>query len=151
MWRMADYDLTRRPRRLRQTPAIREFVTETRLHPADFILPLFIADGIDAPREIPSMPGVYQHTPESLVEICREALDAGVKCVDLFGVPRDEDKDATGSVAVAEDGVLNRAIALLRKEFGDELIIMADTCLDEFTDHGHCGCLLYTSPSPRDS
>lgn len=141
MWRMADYDLTRRPRRLRQTPAIREFVTETRLHPADFILPLFIADGIDAPREIPSMPGVYQHTPESLVEICREALDAGVKCVDLFGVPRDEDKDATGSVAVADDGVLNRAIALLRKEFGDELIIMADTCLDEFTDHGHCGVL----------
>ena len=141
MWRMADYDLTRRPRRLRQTPAIREFVTETRLHPADFILPLFIADGIDAPREIPSMPGVYQHTPESLVEICREALDAGVKCVDLFGVPRDEDKDATGSVAVADDGVLNRAIALLRKEFGDDLIIMADTCLDEFTDHGHCGVL----------
>ena len=138
---MADYDLIRRPRRLRQTPAIREFVTETRLHPADFILPLFIADGIDAPREIPSMSGVYQHTPESLVEICREALDAGVKCVDLFGVPREEDKDATGSVAVAEDGVLNRAIALLRKEFGDELIIMADTCLDEFTDHGHCGVL----------
>ena len=142
MWRMADYDLTRRPRRLRQTPAIRDFVTETRLHPADFILPVFIADGIDAPREIPSMPGVYQHTEDSLVEICREALDAGVKCVDLFGVPREEDKDATGSVAVREDGVLNRAIALLRKEFGDELIIMTDTCLDEFTDHGHCGVLV---------
>ena len=76
MWRMADYDLTRRPRRLRQNPAIREFVAETRLHPADFILPLFFADGIDAPREIPSMPGVYQHTPESLVAICREALEA---------------------------------------------------------------------------
>lgn len=141
MWRMADYDLTRRPRRLRQNPAIREFVAETRLHPADFILPLFFADGIDAPREIPSMPGVYQHTPESLVAVCREALEAGVKCVDLFGVPREEDKDATGSVAVAEDGVLNRGIALLRKEFGNELIIMADTCLDEFTDHGHCGVL----------
>ena len=142
MWRMADYDLTRRPRRLRQTPAIRDFVTETRLNPADFILPVFIADGIDAPREIPSMPGVYQHTEDSLVEICREALDAGVKCVDLFGVPREEDKDATGSVAVREDGVLNRAIAVLRKEFGDELIIMTDTCLDEFTDHGHCGVLV---------
>lgn len=141
MWRMADYDLTRRPRRLRRNPAIREFVAETRLHPADFILPLFIADGIDAPREIPSMPGVHQHTEDSLKRICHEALDAGVKCVDLFGVPREEDKDATGSVAVAEDGILNRGIAALREEFGEDLLIMSDTCLDEFTDHGHCGVL----------
>ena len=136
-----DYGILRRPRRLRQNPQMRSFTAETRLDPADFILPLFVADGIDAPREIDSMPGVYQHTTDSLKKICHEALDAGVPCVDLFGVPRDEDKDATGSVAWAEDGVLNRSVAALREEFGDDLLIMADTCLDEFTDHGHCGAL----------
>lgn len=130
---------TRRPRRLRSTPAMREFVAETRLHASDLILPMFVADGIDQPREISSMPGVCQHTLESLVEAAREAADAGVLCVDLFGVPRAEDKDATGSVAVDPNGILNRAIAALRAEFGDSLLIMADTCLDEFTDHGHCG------------
>lgn len=139
MTRMAD--ITRRPRRLRQTEAIRELAAETRLHPAELILPLFVADGIDQKREITSMPGVYQHTPDSLKQICEEALEAGVKCVDLFGVPRDEDKDATGSVGINEDGVLNRNLAALREAFGNDLIIMADTCLDEFTDHGHCGVL----------
>ena len=141
MWRMADFELTRRPRRLRQNPALRTLTAETRLHPADFILPLFIADGLDAPREIPSMPGVYQHTEDSLKAICHEALDAGVKAIDLFGVPLEADKDATGSVGVAEDGILNRGIKALRDEFGDDLVIITDTCLDEFTDHGHCGVL----------
>ncbi len=131
----------RRPRRLRQNPAMRELVAETQLSPRDFILPMFVADGIDAPREISSMPGVYQHTEESLVQAVREAYEAGVRCVDLFGVPRDEDKDAQGSPAWDPEGVLNRALRLLRKEFGNDMLIMADTCLDEFTDHGHCGVL----------
>ncbi|WP_396167399.1 porphobilinogen synthase [Corynebacterium sp.] len=131
----------RRPRRLRQNPAMRELVAETQLSPRDFILPMFFADGIDAPREISSMPGVYQHTEESLVQAVREAFEAGVRCVDLFGVPRDEDKDAQGSPAWDPEGVLNRALRLLRKEFGNDMLIMADTCLDEFTDHGHCGVL----------
>lgn len=133
--------LVRRPRRLRQSAAFRELVAETTLQPADLILPMFIMDGIDKPQEITSMPGVYQHTLDSLKRAALEALDAGVKCVDLFGVPREEDKDATGSVAWDPEGILNRGIAELRQEFGDDLIVMADTCLDEFTSHGHCGML----------
>ena len=133
--------LVRRPRRLRQSAAFRELVAETTLQPADLILPMFIMDGIDKPQEITSMPGVYQHTLDSLKRAAHEALDAGVKCVDLFGVPREEDKDATGSVAWDPEGILNRGIAELRQEFGDDLIVMADTCLDEFTSHGHCGML----------
>lgn len=131
----------RRPRRLRQSPAMRELVAETHLHPSDFILPMFVADGISEKREISAMPGVYQHTIDSLKAAAHEALDAGVPCIDLFGVPLDEDKDATGSVAWQPDGILNRGIQALREEFGDDLLIMADTCLDEFTDHGHCGVL----------
>ena len=116
-------------------------VAETRLHSSDLIWPLFVREGIDAPQEITSMPGQYQHTIDSLKRTVEEALEAGVKSVDLFGVPRAEDKDATGSVAVRPDGILNRGINALREEFGDDLIVMADTCLDEFTDHGHCGVL----------
>lgn len=137
----SDYShaLIRRPRRLRANPAMRELVAETALRPADLILPMFFADGITEAREISSMPGVYQHTEDSLLHAAHEALDAGVRCVDLFGVPVDADKDFNGSQAWSETGVLNRALASLRKEFGDDLLIMADTCLDEFTDHGHCG------------
>ena len=130
--------IVRRPRRLRQTPALRNLVAETSLRPSDLILPMFVVDGLDAPRDIPSMPGVQQHTVDSLKRAAHEALDAGVTCVDLFGVPREEDKDATGSVAWDPQGILNVAIAELRQEFGDDLIVMADTCLDEFTSHGHC-------------
>lgn len=129
----------RRPRRLRQNPAMRELVSETALRPADLILPMFVADGLDQPRELSSMPGVYQHTTDSLLRAAHEALDAGVRCVDVFGVPRDEDKDATGSASADPEGVLNRALHALRAEFGEDLLIMADSCLDEFTDHGHCG------------
>lgn len=129
----------RRPRRLRQNPAIRELVSETTLRPADLILPVFIGDGLSEPREISSMPGVYQHTIDSLLRTAHEALDAGVRCIDAFGVPKDADKDATGSESWNPDGVLNRALGALRKEFGDDLLLMADSCLDEFTDHGHCG------------
>ena len=137
----SDYShaLIRRPRRLRANPAMRELVAETALRPADLILPMFFADGISEAREISSMPGVFQHTEDSLLRAAHEALDAGVRCVDLFGVPVDADKDFNGSQAWSETGVLNRALTSLRKEFGDDLLIMADTCLDEFTDHGHCG------------
>lgn len=131
----------RRPRRLRQNPAMRQIVAETQLSPRDLILPMFFADGIEQPKEISSMPGEYQHTEESLVQAVREAYEAGVRCVDLFGVPREEDKDAQGSPAWDPEGVLNRALRLLRKEFGNDILLMADTCLDEFTDHGHCGVL----------
>lgn len=138
---MARYEISRRPRRLRQTAAMRAFVAETSLSPSDFVLPMFVADGIDAPREVKSMPGVYQHTLDSLVQAVEEARSAGVLCVDLFGVPLEEHKDATGSQAWRDDGILNLAIARLRAEFGNDVLIMADTCLDEFTDHGHCGVL----------
>ncbi|MDU0479036.1 porphobilinogen synthase [Staphylococcus chromogenes] len=142
---MADIQHTpipmRRPRRLRTNPAMRAMVAETALRPADFILPMFIADGIESPREISSMPGVYQHTFTSLLEAIREARDLGIKCVDLFGVPAEADKDDEGSQAWAPEGILNRAIKAVRAEFGDDILVMADTCLDEFTTHGHCGVL----------
>ena len=131
----------RRPRSLRQNPAMRDLVAETQLSPRDLILPMFVADGIDQPKEISSMPGVYQHTEKSLIQAIREAQEAGVRCVDLFGVPREEDKDAQGYPAWDPEGVLNRALTRVRKEFGNDILIMADTCLDEFTDHGHCGVL----------
>lgn len=118
---------------------MRELVAETRLHPADLILPMFYAEGLDAPREITSMPGVYQHTLDSLKKTVQEALDAGIRSVDLFGVPLDANKDATGSESWNPEGVLNVALRELRAEFGNDIMIVADTCLDEFTDHGHCG------------
>lgn len=135
---MSIYPL-RRPRRLRQNAAFRDLVAETRLHTSDLILPMFIADGISEPNPIGSMPGVVQHTEDSLLRAVEEAADEGIRCIDLFGVPRDEDKDATGSVSLKEDGVLNKGVAAVRKRFGDDVLVMADTCLDEFTDHGHCG------------
>mgnify|MGYP001941563287 FL=1 len=116
---------------------MRELTAETHLHRSDLIYPMFVAEGIDSPQEISSMPGQYQHTLDSLVKAVEEAANAGVLCVDLFGVPTH--KDATGSQAWAEDGILNQGVARLRKEFGDDVLVMADTCLDEFTDHGHCG------------
>ena len=133
--------LTRRPRRLRSTPAIRRLVAETRVHPAQLILPVFVADGLAEPRAIGSMPDVVQHTIDSLRAEARSAATAGIGGIMLFGVPEADDKDAVGSAGYAPDGVLNRAIAAVRAEVGDELPVLADTCLDEFTDHGHCGVL----------
>ncbi|MGV8909950.1 MAG: porphobilinogen synthase [Propionicimonas sp.] len=133
--------LARRPRRLRSTPAIRRLVAETRLHPAQLILPVFVADGLTAPRAISSIPGAVQHTIDSLRAEANAAIAGGIGGIVLFGVPEADDKDATGSAAYAADGILNRAIAALRAEVGDDLPIIADTCLDEFTDHGHCGVL----------
>ncbi|ANY22360.1 MULTISPECIES: porphobilinogen synthase [Gordonia] len=128
-----------RPRRLRTTPAMRRLVAETSLEPRHLVLPMFVADGIDEPVPISSMPGVVQHTMDSLRGAAAEAVAAGVGGLMLFGVPRAEDKDATGSGADAEDGILNRALRTLADDLGDSTVLMADTCLDEFTDHGHCG------------
>ena len=130
---------TIRPRRLRSTPAMRALVRETHVDPAKLIWPVFVRDDIDEPREIDAMPGQYQHTIDSLRRAAAEAAEAGVGAIDLFGVP--SHRDAIGSQAWAEDGVLNRGLAAVRAEVGDALVVCADTCLDEFTDHGHCGLL----------
>jgi porphobilinogen synthase len=107
---------------------------------------MFVADGIDEPRDIASMPGVVQHTRDSLRRAAAHAVAAGVGGLMLFGVPREEDKDPSGSAGIAEDGILNVALRDLAKDLGDDTVLMADTCLDEFTDHGHCGVL---DPSGR--
>lgn len=130
---------TIRPRRLRTTPAMRALVRETHVDPAKLIWPVFVRDDIDEPREIAAMPGQYQHTIDSLRRAAAEAAEAGVGAIDLFGVPAR--RDAIGSQAWAEDGILNRGLAAVRAEVGDALVVCADTCLDEFTGHGHCGLL----------
>ncbi|WP_306363064.1 porphobilinogen synthase [Nocardia sp. CC227C] len=130
-----------RPRRLRRTPALRRLVAETTVEPRHLVLPMFVADGIDEPREISSMPGVYQHSMDSLRKAAVEAVTAGVGGLMLFGVPKPEDKDAAGSGASDPDGILNRGLRALVQEVGGSTVVMADTCLDEFTDHGHCGVL----------
>ncbi|WP_084143074.1 porphobilinogen synthase [Amycolatopsis taiwanensis] len=128
-----------RPRRLRTTTALRRLVSETTLRPRQLILPMFVAEGADAPRPISSMPGVVQHTRDSLRKAAVDAVRAGVGGLMIFGVP--QRRDAVGSGAVDENGILNVALRDLRAELGDETVLMADTCLDEFTDHGHCGVL----------
>jgi porphobilinogen synthase len=130
-----------RPRRLRSTPAMRRLVAQTSLEPRHLVLPMFVADGLTEPRAISSMPGVVQHTRDSLRQAAADAVAAGVGGLMLFGVPRDEDKDAVGSVGTDPDGILNVALRDLAKDLGDATVLMADTCLDEFTDHGHCGVL----------
>jgi len=128
-----------RPRRLRRTPALRRLVAETRLHPAGLVLPLFVLEGAEEPTPIESMPGVVQHSRASLRAAAREAVELGLGGVMLFGVPTT--RDATGSGASDPDGILNVGIADLRDEVGADIVVMADLCLDEFTDHGHCGVL----------
>ncbi|MFF5264160.1 porphobilinogen synthase [Actinomadura viridis] len=128
-----------RPRRLRRTPALRRMVAQTRLAPADLVLPMFVKEGIGEPKPIPSMPGVVQHTRESLRKAAHEAAEAGVGGLILFGVPAV--KDGTGSGADAPDGVVQTALRDLSADLGDAIVIMSDLCLDEFTDHGHCGIL----------
>jgi porphobilinogen synthase len=120
---------------------MRRLVAQTSLEPRHLVLPMFVADGIGEPQPIGSMPGVVQHTRDSLRKAAAEAVAAGVGGLMLFGVPRNEDKDATGSIGVAEDGILNVALRDLADDLGDATVLMADTCLDEFTDHGHCGVL----------
>lgn len=128
-----------RPRRLRRTPAMRRLTAETRLHPADLVLPLFVREGLSSPQPITSMPGVLQHTVDSLKAAVVEAAEQGVGGVMLFGVP--EQKDAIGSGATEENGILNLATRAVVAEVGDRLVVQTDLCLDEFTDHGHCGVL----------
>ncbi|MER8034638.1 porphobilinogen synthase [Streptomyces hydrogenans] len=130
-----------RPRRLRTTPAMRRMVAETRLDPADLILPAFVREGVSEPVPIGAMPGVVQHTRDTLRRAAVEALEAGVSGIMLFGVPEDAKKDALGTAGTDPDGILQLAIRDVRSEVGDELIVMSDLCLDEFTDHGHCGVL----------
>ncbi|WP_183095651.1 porphobilinogen synthase [Nocardioides stalactiti] len=128
-----------RPRRLRTTAAMRELVAATTLRPAQLVLPLFVREGLTEPKPISSMPGVVQHTRDTLRKAVVEAAEAGIRGVMLFGIP--EAKDAAGSGALDPDGILNLAIADVAAEVGDAVVVMADTCLDEFTDHGHCGVL----------
>jgi porphobilinogen synthase len=129
----------RRLRRLRRTPALRRLVAETRLSIDDVIAPLFVREGIDQPQPIASLPGVVQHTRESLRKEVAELAMLGVPGVILFGVPAH--KDAEGSQAWAPDGIVQVALRDLRDEVGDRMVLMADLCLDEYTDHGHCGVL----------
>jgi porphobilinogen synthase len=130
---------TERPRRLRQNRAVRALVAQTRLHPAELVLPVFILEGATEAQPITSMPGVVQHSLDSLVAVAHEAVAAGLGGLMLFGVPTT--RDATGSGADDPQGILNVALRRLRDAVGDDLVIMADLCLDEFTDHGHCGVL----------
>ncbi|MCW2773965.1 MAG: porphobilinogen synthase [Nocardioides sp.] len=130
---------TVRPRRLRTTPALRRMVSETSLEARQLVLPLFVREGLDEPQPISSMPGVVQHTRATLLEAVAEAADLGLGGVMLFGIP--EHKDATGSGAIDPSGILNLAITDVVAEVGDALTVMSDLCLDEFTDHGHCGVL----------
>jgi porphobilinogen synthase len=116
-------------------------VAQTSLESRHLVLPMFVADGIDEPRPISSMPGVVQHTRDSLRSAAAAAVDSGVGGLMLFGVPRAQDKDALGSSGTDPDGILNVALRDLTKDLGDATVLMADTCLDEFTDHGHCGVL----------
>jgi porphobilinogen synthase len=128
-----------RPRRLRVSPAMRRLVSETRLSPAELILPMFVKEGLTEPRPIASLPGIVQHSRESLRKAAVEAVQAGVGGIMLFGIPAG--KDATGSGGADPAGILNTAIRDVVREVGDSTVIMSDLCLDEFTSHGHCGLL----------
>jgi len=128
-----------RPRRLRRTAALRRLVAETRLSVDDLVAPLFVREGIDEPQPVASLPGVVQHTRASLRAEVSALRDLGVPAVILFGIP--EEKDAVGSEAWNPDGVVQVALRDLRDEVGDEMVLMADLCVDEYTDHGHCGVL----------
>ncbi|WP_166876588.1 porphobilinogen synthase [Salinibacterium sp. ZJ450] len=131
--------IVERPRRLRATAPLRRLVAETRLNPAELILPMFVREGIDAPVPISSMPGVVQHSLDSFKSALQDAASAGIGGVMLFGVP--VHKDAVGSGATDENGILNVATRAAVAEVGDALVVQTDLCLDEFTDHGHCGVL----------
>lgn len=128
-----------RQRRLRRTPALRRLAAQTRLAPADLVLPLFVKEGLDAPAPVGSMPGVVQHTRDSLRKAAHEAVDAGVGGMLLFGIPAV--KDGRGSGADDPAGILALAVGDLTADLGDATVLISDLCLDEYTDHGHCGVL----------
>ncbi|MEV0401613.1 porphobilinogen synthase [Actinoallomurus sp. NPDC050550] len=138
-----------RPRRLRRTPALRRLVAETHLHPSDLVLPLFVKEGITEPQPIASMPGVVQHTRESLRKAAHEAAEAGVGGLILFGIPAV--KDGRGSAADDPAGIVQKALRDLSGDLGDSTVIIADLCLDEYTDHGHCGILTASGEVDNDA
>ncbi|MFI0370490.1 porphobilinogen synthase [Actinomadura sp. 1N219] len=138
-----------RPRRLRRTPALRRMVAETRLSPADLVLPMFVKEGIAEPQPVSSMPGVVQHTRDSLRKAAYEAVEAGVGGLILFGIPAV--KDGTGSAADDPDGIVQRALRDLNSDLGDSTVIMTDLCLDEYTDHGHCGIVTASGEIDNDA
>ena len=138
-----------RPRRLRRTPALRRLVAQTRLHPADLVLPMFVKESLTEPVPLTSMPGVLQHTRESLKAAATQAVSAGVGGLMIFGIP--EVRDGIGSRATDPGGILNVALADLRAEVGASTVLMADLCLDEFTDHGHCGVLTASGEVDNDA
>jgi porphobilinogen synthase len=140
---------TDRPRRLRRTPALRRLVRETRLQADDLILPAFVNEALDAPRDISTMPGQVQESHDSLLRTVQDAAGLGINAVILFGIPRD--KDAEGSQAWHDRGVVQTAIRRVKHEFGDEVVVIADNCLDEYTDHGHCGVLREDGSVDNDS
>ncbi|MET8093348.1 porphobilinogen synthase [Micromonospora sp. NPDC005220] len=138
-----------RPRRLRRNPAIRRLVSETRVDPAELVVPMFVKEGLTEPRAIGSLPGVLQHSRDSLRKAAAEAVQAGVGGIMLFGVP--EQRDPTGSGGIDPNGILNVAIRDVVAEVGDATVVMSDLCLDEFTSHGHCGLLTPDGEVDNDS
>ncbi|TDD37143.1 porphobilinogen synthase [Actinomadura sp. KC06] len=138
-----------RPRRLRRTPALRRMTAETRLSPADLVLPMFVKEGIDEPQPVTSMPGVVQHTRDSLRKAAHEAVEAGVGGLILFGIPAV--KDGAGSAADDPDGIVQHALRDLNSDLGDSTVIMTDLCLDEYTDHGHCGIVTASGEIDNDA
>jgi len=128
-----------RPRRLRRTAALRRLVAQTSVRPADLVQPLFVKEGISEPQPVNSMPGVLQHTRDSLRKAAADAVGAGVGGLILFGIPAD--KDGRGSTADNPSGIVQLALGDLAADLGSETVLMADLCLDEYTDHGHCGIL----------
>ena len=128
-----------RPRKLRTSPAMLRMVAETRLHAADFVLPVFVKEGITEPEPVLTMPGVFQHSLSSLTEVVATALSAKISGIMIFGIPLE--KDAIGSQASNSNGILAQAVRVAKEASNGELLVMADLCLDEFTDHGHCGVL----------
>ena len=138
-----------RPRRLRTTGAMRRLVAETRLHPAELVLPVFVKEGASTPTPIASMPGVVQHTRDTLRKAAAQVAELGLGGIMIFGIP--ELKDAVGSGATDPEGILNVAVRDVIAEVGDALVVMADLCLDEFTDHGHCGVLAADSSVDNDA
>ena len=140
---------SQRPRRMRRTPALRSLIRETDLAPRQLIAPLFVKEGIPDRAPISSMPGQFQHTLESLRKEAADIASRGVTAFMLFGVP--ERKDAEGSEAWNPDGIAQRALRTLRQELGDEHVVIADLCLDEYTDHGHCGVLTESGEVDNDA
>jgi porphobilinogen synthase len=132
-------ELVNRPRRLRNTQAMRDLVSEVNLNPKSLVLPVFVKENLSEKIEISGMKNVFQHTDKSLLETAEAAVQAGIGGIMIFGIP--EKRDAQGSEALNPNGILSRSVHAVKKKYGEKLVVMADLCLDEFTSHGHCGIL----------